>query len=61
MVVAEVAVTLQKLQVQLQAPRLARPAMVTRLSSPLLPPVLILAPTLLLQLQLRMAPLPPFV
>jgi len=58
-VVAEVAVTLQKLQVQLQAPRLARLAMATLLPSPLLPPVLILAPTLLLLL-LRMAPLPPF-
>lgn len=45
----------------MQVPRMVRLAMATLLSLPLLPPVLILAPTLLLQLQLRMAPLPTFV
>jgi len=59
--VAAVLVSVQMMQVQVQVPRMVRPAMATLLSSPLLPPVLILAPTLLLQLQLRMAPLPPFV
>ena len=45
----------------MQVPRMVRPAMATLLSLPLLPPVLILAPTLLLLLLLRMAPLPTFV
>lgn len=52
-----VAVSVQMMQV----PRMVRLAMATLLSLPLLPPALILAPTLLLLVLLRMAPLPPFV
>ena len=49
--------SVQMMQVQVQVPRMVRLAMVTLLSVPLLPPVLILAPTQLL----RMAPLSTFV
>ena len=61
MAVAAVLVSVQMMQVQVQVPRMVRLAMATLLSLPLLPPALILAPTLLLQLQLKMAPLPLFV
>lgn len=46
--------------VVVQVPKMVRLAMATLLWSSLLPPALILAPTLLLQLQLKMAPVPPF-
>ena len=54
-------VQMMQVQVQVQVPRVVRPAMAALVSLPLLPPVLILAHTLLLLLRMRMAPLPPFV
>lgn len=45
---------------QVQVPRVMWLAMSTLFLLPLLPPVLILVPTLLLLRRLRMAPLPPF-
>ena len=58
--VVVVSVQMMQVHVHVQVPRVVRLAMATLLSLPLLPPVLILAPTLLLLL-LRMAPLPTFV
>ena len=53
-------VQMMQVLVHVQVPRVVRLAMATLLSLPLLPPVLILAPKLLLLL-LRMVPLPTFV